>query len=76
MRGAFLRCVGNFSRCAWKRLEKKTQLLAVKSILKREILLGAGIRVTLEQLSRAAPSTSESPYRTRPPQPELKWVGS
>jgi len=44
--------------------------------LKREILLGAGIRVTLEQLSRAAPSTSESPYRTRPPQPELKWVGS
>jgi hypothetical protein len=28
MRGTSLRCLGNFSRCAWKRLEKKTQLLA------------------------------------------------
>jgi hypothetical protein len=61
MRGTFLRCLGNFSRCAWKRPEKKAQLLAVKSILKREILLGAGIRVTLEQPSRTTPSTSESP---------------
>lgn len=66
MRGTFLRCLGNFSRCAWKRPGKKTQLLAVKSILKREILLSAGIRVTLEQLSRAIHLLQSRHDRTRP----------